>query len=57
MLSTSLFFFLLLFGFAAADRGQLSPPYNHFYEFPVPIPPLKVPLVLARLFQFKPDEI
>jgi hypothetical protein len=57
MLSTSLLFFLLLFGFAAADGGQLSPPYNHFYEFPVPIPPLKVPLVLAHLFQFNPDEI
>jgi hypothetical protein len=34
---------LLLLGLANGDNGP-SPPYKHFYEFSLPIPPTKVPL-------------
>lgn len=36
----------LLLGVANAKGGgkQLSPAYNHFYEFPLPVPPIATPL-------------
>lgn len=34
----------LLLGVASASGKQLSPAYNHFYEFPLPVPPIAVPL-------------
>ncbi|RDW73850.1 hypothetical protein BP5796_07292 [Coleophoma crateriformis] len=46
-----MFFFLAfitaIFSTAAEGAGggnQLSPVYNHFYEFPLPVPPVKTPL-------------
>ncbi|KAH8657411.1 Cupredoxin [Tricladium varicosporioides] len=32
---------------AAGGGPQLSPEYKHFYEFPLPVPPVKVPLTTS----------
>jgi bilirubin oxidase len=47
MLSNPFFLSSLLFGLAIADGGWLSPVYKHFYEFPLPIPPIKTPLTFV----------
>lgn len=45
MLLISFLLHSLLISVAIADGGGwLSPVYTHFYEFPLPIPPVKVPL-------------